>query len=94
MRSEKIIKRALITEKADRLRERNCYQFEVARKANKRQIKEAVEKLFDVNVTEVKTANFRGKPKRMGISFGYKTGYKKATVTLKAGQKIELIEGV
>jgi len=94
MRSEKIIKRALITEKADRLRERNCYQFEVARKANKRQIKEAVEKLFNVNVTEVKTANFRGKPKRMGISFGYKTGYKKATVTLKAGQKIELIEGV
>ena len=94
MRSEKIIKRALITEKADRLRERNCYQFEVARKANKHQIKEAVEKLFNVNVTEVKTANFRGKPKRMGISFGYKTGYKKATVTLKAGQKIELIEGV
>lgn len=94
MRSEKIIKRALITEKADRLRERNCYQFEVAGKANKRQIKEAVEKLFNVNVTDVKTANFRGKPKRMGISFGYKTGYKKATVTLKAGQKIELIEGV
>jgi large subunit ribosomal protein L23 len=94
MRGEKIIKRALITEKADRLRETNCYQFEVAKKANKRQIKEAVEKLFNVNVTGVKTANFRGKPKRMGISFGYKTGYKKATVTLKAGQKIELIEGV
>jgi large subunit ribosomal protein L23 len=94
MRGEKIIKRALITEKADRLRERNCYQFEVAKKANKRQIKEAVEKLFNVNVTDVKTANFRGKPKRMGISFGYKAGYKKATVTLKAGQKIELIEGV
>jgi large subunit ribosomal protein L23 len=94
MRGEKIIKRALITEKADRLRERNCYQFEVAKKANKRQIKGAVEKLFNVNVTDVKTANFRGKPKRMGISFGYKAGYKKATVTLKAGQKIELIEGV
>lgn len=94
MRSEKIIRRALITEKADRLREMNCYQFEVAKKANKREIKEAVERLFNVNVTDVKTANFRGKPKRMGISFGYKTEYKKATVTLKPGQKIELIEGV
>ena len=94
MRSEKIIRKALITEKADRLREMNCYQFEVAKSANKREIKEAVEKLFNVNVTDVKTANFRGKPRRMGISFGYKTGYKKATVTLKPGQKIELIEGV
>jgi len=94
MRNEKIIRRALITEKADRLRAMNCYQFEVAKKANKKEIKEAVEKLFNVNVTDVKTANFRGKPKRMGISFGYKTAYKKATVTLKPGQKIELIEGV
>lgn len=94
MRIEKIIRKALITEKADQLRERNCYQFEVAPKANKHEIKEAVEKLFNVNVTDVKTANFRGKPKRMGISFGHKSGYKKATVTLKPGQKIELIEGV
>jgi large subunit ribosomal protein L23 len=94
MHHEKIIKRALITEKADRLREMNCYQFEVAKDANKREIKEAVEKLFNVTVTDVKTANFRGKPKRLGLSFGYKTDHKKATVTLKAGQKIELIEGV
>jgi large subunit ribosomal protein L23 len=94
MRHEKIIKKALITEKADRLREMNCYQFEVAKDASKREIKEAVEKLFNVTVTDVKTANFRGKPKRLGLSFGYKTYYKKATVTLKAGQKIELIEGV
>ncbi len=94
MRNEKIIKRALITEKADRLREMNCYQFEVAKHANKREIKEAVEKLFNVTVTDVKTANFRGKPKRMGLSLGYKTGYKKATVFLKQGEKIEVIEGV
>lgn len=94
MRHEKIIKKALITEKADRLREMNCYQFEVEKTANKREIKEAVEKLFNVTVIDVKTANFRGKPKRLGLSFGYRTGYKKATITLKAGQKIELIEGV
>lgn len=94
MRHEKIIKRALITEKADRLREINCYQFEVEKTANKREIKEAVEKLFNVTVIDVKTANFKGKPKRLGLSSGYRTGYKKATITLKAGQKIELIEGV
>lgn len=94
MRHEKIIKRALITEKADRLREMNCYQFEVEKTANKREIKEAVEKLFNVTVIDVKTANFRGKPKRLGLSSGYRTGYKKATITLKTGQKIELIEGV
>jgi large subunit ribosomal protein L23 len=94
MRSERIIKKALITEKADRLREMNCYQFEVAPDANKREIKEAIERLFNVTVIDVKTANFRGKPKRMGLSFGYKTGFKKATVFLKAGDKIELIEGV
>ncbi|MGB7054440.1 MAG: 50S ribosomal protein L23 [bacterium] len=94
MRNEKIIKKALITEKADRLREMNCYQFEVAPSANKREIKEAVEKLFNVTVMDVKTANFRGKPKRMGLSFGYKTGFKKATVFIKPGEKIELIEGV
>jgi large subunit ribosomal protein L23 len=94
MRSEKIIKKALITEKADRLREMNCYQFEVAPSANKREIKEAVEKLFNVTVMDVKTANFRGKPKRMGLSFGYKSRYKKATVFIKPGEKIELIEGV
>lgn len=94
MRREQVIRRALITEKADRLREMNSYQFEVAKNANKREIREAVEKLFGVEVTDVKTANFRGKPKRMGMSLGHKTGYKKATVTLKPGQKIELIEGV
>lgn len=94
MRHEKVIKRALITEKADRLREMNCYQFEVKKNANKHEIKDAVEKLFNVTVVDVKTANFRGKPKRLGLSFGYKSCYKKATITIKAGQKIELIEGV
>jgi large subunit ribosomal protein L23 len=94
MHYEKIIIRPLITEKADRLRENDCYQFEVQKRANKQAIKEAVEKLFNVNVVEVKTANYRGKPRQLGRSSGYKTGYKKAWVTLKPGQKIQLIEGV
>jgi len=94
MRYEKVIKKTLITEKATRLRETNRYQFEVAKSANKYQIKAAVEKLFSVNVLDVKTSNFRGKPRRLGRSSGYKSGYKKATVTIKPDQKIEIFEGV
>lgn len=94
MQYEKIIKRPLITEKADMLKELNCYQFEVARDATKRTIREAVQKLFNVEVIDVKTANFRGKPRRLGRSEGHKAGYKKASVFIKAGQKIELVEGV
>jgi large subunit ribosomal protein L23 len=94
MQHEKIIKRALITEKADRLREMNCYQFEVMQKANKHQIRAAIEKLFNVEVVDVKVARVRGKPRRLGRSVGYTSGYKKASVTIKPGQKIEIIEGV
>ena len=94
MESEKIIKRALITEKADRLREGNVYQFEVLKKANKQQIKQAVEKLFGVNVLSVRTSINQGKQRRLGRSEGFRPDYKKASVTIKAGQKIELIEGV
>jgi large subunit ribosomal protein L23 len=94
MRYEKIIRRAFITEKANRLRETNTYQFEVHRKANKYQIKEAIEKLFGVEVVDVKTSNLPPKPRRLGRSEGYKSGYKKASVTLKQGQSIEIIEGV
>lgn len=94
MRYEKIIRKALITEKANRLREMNIYQFEVLRTANKHQIKQAIEKLFGVEVVNVKTSNHQGKPRRLGRSIGFKSGYKKASVTVKQGQKIEVIEGV
>ena len=91
---EKIIKRALITEKAARLKEMNAYQFEVMKQANKHQIKKAVEKLFGVKVIDIKTSNLPAKPRRLGRSTGYKSGYKKASITLKKGQKIEIVEGV
>lgn len=94
MQNERIIKRALITEKADRLRESNVYQFEVLKKANKQQIKQAVEKLFSVNVLNVRTSISQGKQRRLGRSQGYRPDLKKAFVTIKPGQKIELIEGV
>lgn len=94
MRNEKIIIKALITEKANRMREQSVYQFMVMTKANKHQIKNAVENLFDVKVIDVKTTNMPSKPRRLGRSEGHKPGYKKASVTLKQGQSIELVEGV
>lgn len=94
MRHEKVIKKALITEKADRLREMNVYQFEVIPRATKRQIKKAIEKLFNVEIVHIKTANMPRKPRRLGRSEGYTSAYKKASVTLKSGQKIEIVEGV
>ncbi|HTM20020.1 MAG TPA: 50S ribosomal protein L23 [Kofleriaceae bacterium] len=68
--------------------------FEVARDANKIEIKQAVEKLFNVEVTGVHTMVVRGKVKRMGRSVGRRPGAKKAVVTLAVGQTIEFFEGV
>jgi large subunit ribosomal protein L23 len=94
MQYEKIVRKALITEKANRLREMNVYQFEVLKTANKQQIKQAIEKLFNVEIVNIKVSNYPGKPRRMGRSSGYTSGYKKASVTLKEGQTIEIAEGV
>ncbi len=69
--------------------------FQVRPDASKRNIKEAVEKIFDVEVEKVRTANFIGKIKRQGRNKGRRPGWKKAYVTLKPGQKpIEFFEGV
>jgi large subunit ribosomal protein L23 len=69
--------------------------FQVRPDANKRKIKEAVEKIFEVEVEKVRTANFIGKIKRQGQNKGRRPGWKKAYVTLKPGQKpIEFFEGV
>lgn len=90
-----IIKRPLITEKITNLREKyNRYGFEVARDANKHQIKQAVETLFKVKVKEVTTMNVMGKIKRLGRNQGKRPDWKKAIVTLAKDQKIEMIEGI
>ncbi len=69
--------------------------FQVRPDASKRNIKEAVEKIFEVEVEKVRTANFIGKIKRQGRNKGRRPGWKKAYVTLKPGQKpIEFFEGV
>ena len=90
-----IIRKPLITEKATLLKETaNAVVFEVYRRANKDLIREAVEKLFKVRVTDVKTMNVPGKAKRRGRTVGRRPGWKKALVILKPGDKIEFFEGV
>ena len=90
-----IVKRALITEKGTVLRElRNQYFFEVARDANKIEIKRAVESIFNVKVDSVRTIRVHGKPKRQGRYAGHRPDWKKALVTLAKGSTIELFEQV
>lgn len=68
--------------------------FKVDPRASKTDIKAAVQRIFNVLVAEVRTANFMGKPKRTMRSVGRRAAYKKAYVTLKEGQKIDLVEGL
>ena len=68
--------------------------FEVAPDANKIEIRNAVQELWKVKVTDVRTMVVRGKTKRVGRSTGWRTGFKKAIVTLQAGDNIEFFEGV
>ena len=89
-----VVKRPLITEKSERGRETDQqFAFEVHRDATKIQVKNAVEKLFGVHVTAVRTAIARGKNKRVGRNLGRRPNWKKAIVTLKEGESISLFEG-
>ena len=106
--AQSIIKRPLLTEKSSRLRETggaadrhaegDTYAqqvvFEVARDANKIEIRSAVQSLFKVTVTAVRTSVVRGKQKRVGRFSGRRPSWKKAFVTLKPGDNIEFFEGV
>jgi large subunit ribosomal protein L23 len=76
------------------LQVQNKYAFEVAEEANKNQIKQAVEKSFKVNVTTVNVMTVPGKRRRVGRRMVLTPSHKKAIVTLKQGDKIELFEGV
>ena len=90
-----VVHRALITEKGTALREvRNQYHFEVARECNKIEIKQAIEKLFSVKVNSVRTQQVHGKVRRQGRYAGRRNDWKKAIVTLKPDQKIELFEQI
>lgn len=86
-----VIVRPLVTEKSSALKaEANKVVFEVKRQANKIDVKNAVEKLFDVKVTDVTTMVVRGKHKRVGTSFGRKSNWKKAVVTLAKGTDLDV----
>ena len=90
---ETLIRRPIIlTEKSNRLREKNQVIFEVAEGANKIQIKDAIQKLFKVTVTDVNTMNYRGKERRMGRGYGKLQNWKKAVITLKEGDQIQFFD--
>ena len=95
MQPQELIRRPLITEKSTRLKEAsNTICFEVARTANKIEVRRAVEKLFGVKVLDVRVANRQGKWKRMGRFVGQRKAWKKAYVRLAPDQTIEFFEGV
>jgi large subunit ribosomal protein L23 len=95
MKLTDVIRRPLITEKTTTLREDGrTVVFEVARDANKIEIKQAVEKLLGAKVSDVRTANAHGKEKRQGRFVGRRSDWKKAYVRLRDGEKLpDFLEG-
>jgi len=89
-----VLRRPLVTEKNTVLQARGKYGFEVAGEANKEQIKQAVEKAFNVTVTKVNVMIVPGKGKRVRGRRVMSPSWRKAIVTLKPGEKIEIFEGV
>lgn len=90
-----VLKRPIITEKSMRQQEEaNQYTFEIDPRANKRQVKEAVETAFGVKVTKVRIVNLPGKTRRWGRKVAKTSPRKKAIVTLAPGDKISFFEGV
>jgi large subunit ribosomal protein L23 len=93
--AREIVLRPLITEKGTQLKAAgNQYLFQVDLDANKIEIKRAIEEIFEVHVSSVRTIRMQGKKKRMGRFEGKRPDWKKAVVTLREGETIELFEGV
>jgi len=90
-----VIRRPIVTEKStDNKEEFNQVVFEVDPRANKLQIREAVERIFKVKVLKVRTQKMHGKIRRVGRNWGRRSDWKKAVVTLRTGDRIEFFEGV
>lgn len=87
-----VVLRPVVSEKSYKLMDRSKYTFEVDKKARKEEIRWAVEQIFNVQVTDVNTMPVHGKRKRQGWTRGWQRSWKKAIVTLKPGEKIELFE--
>lgn len=93
--ARQIVIRPIVTEKSTLLRENsNKYAFRVIPTATKRQIAQAIEELFEVTVTDVRTMRMQGKKKRLGRSLGRRPSWKKAIVTLAEGDTVDFFEGV
>ena len=94
MNGYQIIRRPLVTEKSTLSKENNNQLvFEVAPKANKVEIRRAIESIFNVRVLKIRTIHMKGKKKRAGRIIGRRRNWKKAIVTLGAGERIEFFEG-
>lgn len=93
MEARDILIRPIVTEKSTALMEQGKYTFRVPLAATKIQIRQAVEQIFKVKVQAVNTMRYEGKLKRMGRTQGRRSDWKKAVVTLKLGEAIELFEG-
>jgi len=91
----KVLRKPLVTEKTSLVGgDGSCVVFEVDRRSTKGDIRQAVERIFSVDVVAVRTANYIGKVKRRGSALGRTRRYKKAYVSLKAGQAIDVVEGL
>ncbi len=89
-----VVIRPLITEKGTFIKSQSKYIFEVAIPANKHEVKKSIEDLFKVHVLKVNIVRVKGKVKRLGRFTGRRKNWKKAIVTLKEGETIELFEGL
>jgi large subunit ribosomal protein L23 len=95
MNAHDIIKRPVITEKTNIQKEAsNQVSFEVDRRANRVQVRKAIEEIFKVHVAAVRTLHVRGKIKQRGRILGKRRDWKKAVVTLMPGERIDFFEGV
>ena len=93
MNARQVILRPVISEKSYALLAANKYTFRISEGSNKTQVRQAVEEIFGVRVTGVRTAWVKPKPKRRGLSKGHRRRWKKAVVTLHPEDSIELFEG-
>ena len=93
MRADQIIIEPVLTEKSNVMKETGRYVFKVDPRANKLEVRRAVESLFGVHPVQCNIINVKGKPKRVRYKNGYTASWKKAVVTLREGESISALEG-
>ena len=94
MHPTQVILRPVVSEKTYQLAAADKYTFRVHKSAHKTQIRQAIERLFDVHVVEVRTVSVRSKPKRRGLTTGRSPEWKKAIVQVRPGETIPVFQGL